>query len=138
MATQNYSAADVSATFGGVPLQSESDDEFINITKPDNAFTFKRGINGFGTRSLNRSKHYVITVTLPQTSPTNAILSAIHKTDIETNGSGVVPFSIIDTNRTTVFAAAEAWIVKTPDWRAAAESDNVAWEIHSNAAEFFI
>lgn len=137
-ALKQYSADEVAGVFAGIPLEAESDDEFITIVKTDPSFTYKKGMNGFGTRNRDSSKHYTVTVNLPQTSPTNALLTTIHLLDLEVNGSGVAPLGIEDTNGITTFVGAESWIIKMPDWKAAAESDTVAWVFEVHGGNFFL
>lgn len=138
MALKVYSADQVAATFSGILLEAEGDDQFISITKTNDTFTYKEGVNGFGTRSRRLGKLFRVEVTLPQTSEKNALLSLLHKADQETNGSGVGVFGIIDTNGTTVFLSPEAWIVKVPDWSAAAESDVVVWMFDCHDGEMLV
>ncbi len=127
MALKVYAADQVAVTFAGILLEAEGDDQFVTITKTNDTFTYKEGVNGFGTRSRRKGKLYRVEVTLPQTSEKNALLSLLHKADQESNGSGVAPLGIIDTNGTSVFVSPESWIVKIPDWSAAAEADVVTW-----------
>ena len=133
-----WSAAEVAGNFAGIQLKAENDDEFVSISKDDDNFTYKGGVNGFGTRSRTSQRKYTVTLNLPQTSPTNQLLTPIHLADLakDGNGLGVGKLTFSDTNGTTVFGGQEAWIIKMPDWRAAAESDTVAWVFHVHDGKF--
>ena len=88
MALKVYAADQVAVTFSGILLEAEGDDQFVTITKTNDTFTYKEGVNGFGTRSRRKGKLFRVEVTLPQTSEKNALLSLLHKADQESNGSG--------------------------------------------------
>jgi hypothetical protein len=135
-----YSADAVTVNFAGISLEGGTgDDEFVTITKVEEAFTYKAGTDGSGTRSKNSNSLVRITVNLMQTSEKNALLSTIHLLDLKTEGgSGVAPFKVEDRNGTTSALAPESWIVKMPDWKAAREADVVQWIFEAHGCEYFV
>lgn len=117
MALKVYSAAQVTFNFSGIDFNDgRGEDDFVEIAKVEDTFTYKAGVDGEGTRSENKNSYTRVTLTLMQTSAGNATLSAIHQADISIpGGSGVAPILVRDRQGTSVFAAAEAWIEKIPD-----------------------
>lgn len=124
-----YTSSDIVATFGGVPLNSgRADGEFIKIEPITASFTRKAGADGEVTRSRSNDKGAKITITLMQTSDSNALLSAIHLLDITaSNGAGVAAFSVVDLGGTSLHFAAEAWIMQPADVTYAPEAGTRVW-----------
>lgn len=129
MALKVYSAAEITFTFSGIPIDSgRGDDEFCRIAKAEQTFTYKAGVDGEGTRSESKNAYYQVTLTLMQTSKGNAILSAIYNGDIAIpGGSGIAPILVRDRQGLSNFAAAEAWIESDPEHTYAKEAGTVAW-----------
>lgn len=133
-----YSAAEVTFNFAGIPIDSgRGDDEFCAITKVEDTYTYKAGVDGEGTRSENKNSLYRVTLTLMRTSAGNAILSAIHNGDLAIpGGSGIAPILVRDRQGTSNFACGEAWIVKMPDNTYSKEANTIQWifECHNPTA----
>ncbi len=52
MSLKVYSANEISFIFSGIPIDSgRGDDEFVSISKQEDTFTYKGGVDGEGTRS---------------------------------------------------------------------------------------
>lgn len=126
-----YSASEVTVNFSGIPLDSgRGEDEFVSIQKAEDTFMYKAGVDGEGTRSESKNSYHTVTITMMASSSGNAVLSAIHNADINiAGGSGVAPILIRDRQGTSLFSAAEAWIVKAPDKTYAKEVGAVQWVI---------
>lgn len=130
-----FSANEISFSFSAVPIDSgRGDDEFCSIDKAEDSFTYKAGVDGEGTRSENKNSLHVVLLTVMQTSRANAILSALHNGDLLIpGGSGVAPILIRDRQGASVFAAAEAWIVKMPTSAYAKEAGTRQWMFHCHS-----
>ena len=138
MALKVYSADEVTVTFAGILLEAENDDAFVSIEKTNETFTPRTGINGHMTRSRTNDGLYRVTVTLPQSSDKNILLSSLHNGDKLVNGAGVAPFTVTDTNGTTNFISPEAWIVTDPTVAFAAESDAYEWTFDCSAGKMIV
>ncbi len=126
---KNYSAAEVVFSFAGLGFDSgRGDDKFVQIEQQEDAFTHKAGVDGEGTRSENKNRYTVVTLTLMQTSDGNVLLSGIHNGDVKIpGGQGIAPILIADLQGTSVFSAAEAWILGPPKRGYGKEADTVDW-----------
>lgn len=140
MALKVYSAAEVTVNFSGIPIDAgRGDDEFAGITKAEDSFTYKAGVDGEGTRSENKNSYHIVTITLMRTSKSNAVLCAIHNGDIAVpGGAGIAPILIRDRQGLSVFTAAEAWITKLPDNVYSKEANTIAWVFGVHAPLNFI
>src|SRR4051794_20746490 len=111
-----FDPAKISIMFAGRLLQGWADGDFVSISNTTDAFVSVAGTDGEVTRVKTNDRRATVTVTTMQSSPVNDMLSAIHTLDILTpNGQGVGPLNIADCNGTSLYAAEQAWIVKSPD-----------------------
>lgn len=135
-----YSANAVGCNFAGIDLASgRGDSDFVAITHPEESYTYKQGHDGEGTRSATGATYAEVNITLMQTSAGNAALSAIHQGDIKTEGGeGIAPILIRNRQGLSIFAAAEAWITKTPDENYAKEAGTVVWTVGCHNPQHFI
>lgn len=126
--------------FSLIPIDGgRGEDEFVQISKQGETYTYKAGIDGEGTRSDSKENYFMVKVTLMQTSSGNAIFSAIHNGDLLLpGGAGVAPILVRDKQGKSIFAAAEAWITKWPDLKYAKEAGTVEWEIGVHNPAHFI
>lgn len=133
-----YSASQVSFIFALVPIDGgRGDDEFVSITKEEDTFMYKAGVDGEGTRSESKNSYHKVSLTLMQTSSGNAFLSAIHNGDILLpGGSGVAPILVRDKQGKSLFTSPEAWIIKDPDLKYGKEAGTVVWDfgVHQPAS----
>lgn len=110
MALDKYDPASVVLAFAGI-VTGYADGSFIKAGRNEETWKLIVGADGRGCRVRNRNSSGRLTLTLMQTSPTNAILSALATLDEET-GAGVTPLLLKDLNGVELIAAAEAWVVK--------------------------
>lgn len=135
-----YSAHEISIVFAGIPLDSgRGDAEFCSIAKDDQAFTYRAGIYGEGTRVESLNTYHRVTLTLMRTSTGNAYLAAIHAGDVgNVGGQGIANLLIKDRQGISVFETMEAWIEKTPDQAYAKEANTVQWVLGAHGPSNFI
>jgi len=140
MSLKVYSANEVSVIFALLALDSgRGDDEFVSIVKSEDSFSYKAGVDGEGTRSENLNSYHEITLTMMASSDANAIMSAIHIGDLAIEGGlGIAPILIRDKQGTSVFASAEAWIVKIPDKAYGKEIGTVQWKLGCHKPANFV
>lgn len=92
-----YDPKSVVASLGGVPIVGFANDTFISIEKQEPGFTLVTGADGQVMRTKSRNNQYVVTITLLQSSPSNAYLSAVYLSDqLGTNGAGLAALAIAD------------------------------------------
>ena len=125
-APKTYSPENVKVTVGGAPISGFADGTFIKVSRASDAFTKVTGADGSVTRVKSADKSGEITITLMQSSQSNAILQAIALVD-ETSGKGVVPIAILELNTGNAFVTGSAWIKKVPDAEFGKETTNREW-----------
>ena len=115
MSVQTYRPKAVTVVFNGIPIEGFAEGTFIEAEKNEDAFALSVGSTGSGARAQTHDESGTVTVTLQQTSLTNAALSAMHKLD-KAGGDGVGPLRVRDLSSGTELVAAEtAWIRKVPN-----------------------
>jgi hypothetical protein len=134
---KTYDPTLVTISFGAVPLVGFADGTFISASRTEDSFTHKVGADGSGARSKTANKSGLVTVTLLQTSSSNDYLSALNVAD-ELSNAGVLPLLIKDAGGTSLLFAAEAYIVKPPDYENAKEILDRAWQFMCNSLDFFV
>lgn len=126
-----YSPKDVFSIVGGVLLDSgrSPDTDFISITKLEDNVVYKPSVDGDGTVSAVHNNYYEMTIVLRATSSGNAVLTGLYKLGrLNSKGFVVVPVLVVDKgSKGNLFASAEAWIKKWPDFAYAKESGDVSW-----------
>lgn len=107
-----------SVVVAGIPLPPNgyAEGSHIKLARDTPAFIDVVGVDGTVTRVRSHDDRATFTLSLMQTSETNAILAALHAVDLGSdNGAGVGPFVLKDRNGLTAHDAAECWISQTPD-----------------------
>jgi hypothetical protein len=138
MATRIYDSNEVKVTFAGVPVRDTADNDFITITKASDAFTTVVGTDGNVARSKTNDLRADVEIRLMNTSPTNAALSAIHLADKNApGGAGVGAFLCVDLNGTSLYAAGNAWIKRSPDPVFGREASERVWLLEVDALQDF-
>jgi hypothetical protein len=133
---RTYDPERIKGSLGVIPLSGYADGTYITIARQGDAFEARQGADGTVDRINKRNKHFLVTITLMQTSQVNNLLSAQLIADIESN-TGVVPLEIVDLNGTTLFFARAAWIQKDPDDEFADTLGNREWVIATGPADKF-
>ena len=118
---------DIIFTLGGVPIQGFEEGGFITISKVEDSFSFKSGIEGDGIRINKQNNFYSVTFTLLMTSASNDYLSALATADNFTPGVGKVGISINNLRGRELFAATEAWVTKLADTAYSGAADPKQW-----------
>lgn len=107
----------LSAIGGGAPsivFQSLFSGTFVKVSRDEPAYKKKTGANGDVARAKVRNKGGKIVVTMLMTSPTNALLSAVHRLGevIPPTGQDAGPMQVKDLLGGTTAKASVAWIEK--------------------------
>lgn len=110
-----------------------ADDSFISIEPNGDGVTKIVGCDGEIVRSISPDDTYVVTLSVLQTSDTNAFLQEQYDEDIET-GEGMFAILIKDLKGGLVFSADAAWPTKPASREFGKEAANREWEIQTGSA----
>jgi len=127
-----YNPAEVAVIFAGAPLSGFADGTFVTVERNEDSYTLQVGTDGEQCRSKSNNKSGRITVTLMQSSQSNAILSAFHALDeLSPNGDAIAPSLVKDNQGTSLYAAEKSWIVKPASAEHGRESGSREWIIET-------
>jgi len=137
MAVKTYDPSQVALIVGGFNITGFADGSFVTVARNADAFALYVGTDGEGTRAKSNNKSGRITITLAQSSDSNAILSGIASLD-ELSNNGVVPVLVKDSSGLSLYAAETAWIVKSPDSEFGKELGSREWIIETDNLAMFV
>jgi hypothetical protein len=126
----------VKCVIGGVPL-SGFGDNIIEIEYDEDAYTEKVGTDGRTARIRNLNENGTATITLQQTSPSNDVLSTLANKD-RVDGTGVVPFLVMDLSGRTIVTAAQCYIKKQSKVAIGKELKETSWVIKLVSMKLFV
>lgn len=113
---RTYDPDQIFCSLAGIPISGYADGEFIRVERESPSFEDVVGTDGEVTRSKTNDERATITIKLMQSSPVNALLSALHVSDKNAPGGvGVGAFLLQEIGGTFVMVAEKAWISKEPD-----------------------
>jgi hypothetical protein len=135
-AVRTYDPGEYLISFAGIQLTAIGPDTFIAAARNEEGWTPTVGAGGEVARTRNRNTMGRVTVTLLQTSPENAQLSAIAQLDAQT-GEGIGALFIKDRIGQTVVHADQAWIVKKPDVTRAKVAGVTEWLFECGSLDTF-
>jgi hypothetical protein len=115
-------------TVKGVPIGGYADGTGVKVSRSEDSFSMVTGMDGVTSRAKSTNKSGEVTITLAQTSPSNAFLSALCALD-EAQNKGVVPVMISDLSGTSVYASGTGWIKKPADAEFGKEVSNREWVV---------
>ncbi len=134
---QSYDPKQQTVVFNGVTIDGFAPGTFIKVSRDEDTYSYQPSNSGGGARSRNPNKAGKFEFTLLGHSPANGLLTAIARRD-ELTGEGVGEAFVKD--RTTAAAycqAANAWIVKPPDYERQKELGEVTWQIQAMEVDIF-
>ena len=73
---KTYAAAEVVCLVGGIPISEFADDSMVSVAPEADAFEHGAGADGIVTVSVNADQRAVATITLKETSDSNAYMLA--------------------------------------------------------------
>lgn len=126
-----YNPDEVMIYFLGGLVSGFAEDSMVEVTQMAPGFDDVCGIDGEVARSRTNDRRVKVVVSLLQTSLSNALFSAAHKSDLNSpNGLGVGTFEMNDlSSQGTVVSGAQAWIVQYPDSTMERKAGARKWEI---------
>ncbi len=122
---------------GGQIMQGFAEGTHVKIEYNEDAVVFSPDTQGSGTRTLSRNKSGRVTLTLQQTSPSNAVLDAFH-TAQELAGGGLFPFLFKDGSGNDIAIALTMWSVKRPSAEYSNELLTREWILETDNLEMHI
>lgn len=125
---KTYDPAQVVVTLGPYLLSGFAEGTFIKVSRDEDAFSKKTGVDGETARARNKNRAGSVEVTLLQSSQSNDTLSQIAQAD-EVGGQGVYPLMIKDLLGTTLVSAPFAWVKKLADVEDGKEIVDRAWTL---------
>ncbi len=125
---KTYDAKAISVIFGGRIFTGFAEDAKVSVTRTNDSFSMKSGVDGEVTRSKSNDRSGTVTISLMQTSSDNDFLSGIVAGD-ELSNTGILPVIIKDNNGTTLHTAPEAWVRKPADDADTKEAGSREWNI---------
>lgn len=132
-----YDPKNLSMIVGGQIMSGFGDGTVVKLSRNQQAFMLKVGVDGEGTRSKSNDKSGKIEITLMQSSASNDVLSAYASAD-ELSNTGAVPILFRDNSGRTLATALTAWVQKLPDTEFAKEVSTRTWVFETDTLEIFI
>jgi hypothetical protein len=126
MPPTQYDPGLVSMSFGAILITGIAKGTFVSAERNKDAWSIDVGAGGDVTRTKNRDRSGMVTVTLQQSSPSNDALSARARLD-ELSSAGASPLIVKDLSGTTLVQAEAAWVKKLPKTEFGDESSNREW-----------
>jgi hypothetical protein len=135
MTLKTYDPTEQDVIFNGVLVDGFAPGTFIKVSFNEDLWSFQASNSGGGARSRNPNRSGKLEFTLHQSSPSNGILSAFFRADLQ-SGTGVGECLIKDRSTAAAEVVAQnAWIVKAPDFERGKETGEVTWVLESDAID---
>lgn len=104
MSVRTYDPQDVNVVVDGTILTGFAEGTFVSIERSEESYVMYVGSKGEVARSVNANKSGTITITLDQTSPSNAVLRRL------ANSVATFPISVVDQNTGETSGGNNAWV----------------------------
>lgn len=135
MSVQTYNPKKVTCSLGNHMVTGYAEDSMITVEYAGDGTNVVSGADGEVVRSIDPSELYNVTITVQQTSPTNAFLQKKYEQD-RANGNGMFPVNIVDVLGNEKFAAQTAWVAKPATFTRGRTNNNRQWSIVAYGGSF--
>ena len=126
----DFNSNQVSLSLGGVPLSGFGEDTTVSIEWDSDITTDKISVDGVVTASKTNDLRATATITLMESSPSNAVLTGFYAArQAGGDAIGVVPFMLEDSISGERVNAAEAWVLKAPTVEKGKEAGEREWAV---------
>jgi hypothetical protein len=129
MALHTWSAKKFVIVIGGIPLTGFGDDAILTLTPAEADYEKKIGADGNVTRSANPGNVFDGTLTLMQTSLSNAQMTTIRELGRALPGSDVKTIMVKDLLGNDIMSAPTCYIEQMGDITRAKEANVQEWNI---------
>lgn len=128
MGAATYAPKEISVIVAGAIMTGYAEDTFVVVDRASDTFTKTVGADGKVSRTHSADRSGSIVLTLKQTSPSNDVLSALQIAD-ELRYNAKFPVEVEDSNGTSLYVGADAWIMKQPTSEFASSEGTREWTI---------
>ena len=129
---KTYNPKEVTISLGNHIVSGYAEDTFVNIQPNGDGVSKKVGCDGEIARSISPDDTYVLSLSLLQTSESNAWLQNRLNEDLRT-GDGMFPVLVKDLKGGMVFSADAAWPTRPAARGLGRETTTREWEIHTGS-----
>lgn len=126
MALKTYDPNQVAVILGGSIIGGWADGQFVSIVPNSDEYELTIGIDGEGTRAKQNNRSAQITLSLLQSSESNAVLESFLNTG-ETFG-----FLLKDNSGSTIYSAVACWVRRRPDANFDRTAQNRDWVLETD------
>lgn len=127
---------DVLIIVSGIPISGFEDGTFVLVERTSDTFTTVSGADGIVTRVKQNDRTGSVTITLAQSSESNAVLSGLAIAD-ELSGIGVFPVVVKDNRGTSLYFSDVCWIRKVSNAEFSKDVNSREWVIDCSNLEIF-
>jgi len=121
--------------YGGNPIEGYADGTFVEVAaNAGDGFTKQVGADGEVARAKSTDNTHEVTITLMQSSASNAYLSTIRNKD-KMGSRAVYPLEITDLNGETKFSWEEAWVHGDPSYGFGKDLTERQWVLSTGQAK---
>lgn len=129
MAVRTYAPEDVTVSLALVHQVTDfAEGQGISLEKDESVFSTNKGAKGHVERIHTPDRTYTLTLSLAQTSPTNAVLTAMYTVD-DASRLGMFPIFIKDSSGQSVFTSPTCWIEGIPPATYSSGIETREWNI---------
>lgn len=116
-----------------------ADGKFFTSKQKSASFTSKEGTDGRVARAKTNRRLVEATISLLQTSPSNAFLSGLHQLDVnQPNGAGIGSLIMQNLQGTSVIRCTRSWIVTFADVELDRDVTMRTWTLEGPWSVYFI
>lgn len=126
---KSYDFSEVQVTVGGLRIGGFDEDGGISIEPQTEIASMKMGADGEVTVSKLPLPMQVVTITLAETSASNALLAGLLVAQREAPAGFVLPFACLDLNTGESVLAGQCVFMNVPTVGKARESGNREWKL---------
>lgn len=137
MSVKQYDPQLYSLIIGAKIISGYSDGTYIKITRNEDMWALKVGVDGEGTRTKNNNRSGRFEITLMQSSDSNDYLSSLVLAD-ELAGTSTIPIIAKDGSGTSLASCVTAWCIKQSDSEFAKELGQRTWIFETNKLEMAV
>lgn len=128
---RTYDPKQVAQIAAGAIIEGFAEGEMISVERNEDSANLSIGSKGEGTRAVTNNRSGRLTITLQQTSPSNAVLDA-QRIAMELSGGGIFSFLGKDNLSGDTWEGTTAWVVKPPTMGFSNETSNREWIIETD------